>query len=76
MALIDGFSHLVVHVSDLDRSEKFYQEVLALDVVGRDLVNEEGPNSLLKTNTGQMVLLVQVPRVEPFRPNSNIMHGC
>jgi glyoxylase I family protein len=74
MALVDGFSHLVVQVTDLDRSEKFYQEVLGLDVVGRDLVKEEGPTSLLKTNTGQMVLLVQVPEVEPFRPNSNSIH--
>lgn len=74
MALVDGFSHLVVQVTDLDRSEKFYQEVLALDLVGRDLVNEDGANSLLKTNTGQMVLLVQVAQVEPFRPNSNSIH--
>jgi catechol 2,3-dioxygenase-like lactoylglutathione lyase family enzyme len=74
MAFVDAFSHLVVQVTDLDRSEKFYQEVLGLDVVGRDLVREEGPNSLLKTNTGQMVLLIQVPDVEPFRPNSNSIH--
>jgi len=70
MALVEGFSHLVIQVTDLDRSEKFYQEVMGLDPVGRDLVSEEGPNSLLKMNTGQMVLLVQVPKVEPFRPNS------
>jgi catechol 2,3-dioxygenase-like lactoylglutathione lyase family enzyme len=74
MALVDGFSHLVVQVTDLNRSEKFYHEVLGLDFVGRDLVKEEGPNSLLKMNTGQMVLLVQVPKVEPFRPNSNSIH--
>jgi catechol 2,3-dioxygenase-like lactoylglutathione lyase family enzyme len=74
MALIDGFSHLVVQVTDLDRSEKFYQEVFGLDPVGRNLVNEEGPNSLLTMNTGQMVLLVQVPKVEPFRPNSGSIH--
>ena len=74
MALVDGFSHLVVQVTDLDRSEKFYQDVLALDLVGRDLVNEEGPNSLLTTNTGQMVVLIKVPEVEPFRPNSNSIH--
>ena len=74
MAHVDGFSHLVVQVTNLDRSEKFYQEVLGLDVVGRNLVNEEGPNALLKTNTGQMVLLVEVPEVEPFRPNSNSIH--
>ena len=63
MAFVDGFSHLVVQVTDLHRSEKFYQEVLGLDLVGRDLVNEDGPNSLLKMNTGQMVLLVQVSKV-------------
>jgi len=74
MALVDGFSHLVVQVTDLDRSEKFYQEVLGLDLVGRDLVNEKAPNALLKTNTGQMVLLIQVLAVEPFRPNSNSIH--
>ena len=74
MALVDSFSHLVIQVTDLERSEKFYQEVLGLDLVGRDLVNEEGPNSLLKMNTGQMLLLVQVPKVEPFRPNTNSIH--
>jgi len=74
MALVDGFSHLVVQVTDLDRSENFYQEVLGLDLVGRGLVSEQGPNSLLKMNTGQMVLLVQVAKVEPFRPNSNSIH--
>lgn len=74
MALVDGFSHLMVQVTDLDRSEKFYQEVLGLDLVGRNLVNEEGPNSLLKMNTGQMLVLVQVSQVDPFRPNSNSIH--
>jgi len=74
MALVEGFSHLVVQVTDLDRSEKFYQEVLGLDPVGRNLVAEEGPNSLLKMNTGQFVVLVQVPKVEPFRPNSSSIH--
>jgi catechol 2,3-dioxygenase-like lactoylglutathione lyase family enzyme len=74
MALVDSFSHLVVQVTDLDRSERFYREVLGLEVVGRDLANEEGPNSLLKMNSGQMVLLVQVREVDPFRPNSNSIH--
>ncbi len=67
MALVGGFSHLVVQGTDLDRSEKFYQEVLGLNPIGRDLVTEEGPKSLLRLNSGQMVLLVQVPKMEPFR---------
>jgi catechol 2,3-dioxygenase-like lactoylglutathione lyase family enzyme len=71
---IGGFSHLVVQVTDLDRSEKFYREVFGLDLIGRNLAAEPGPNSLLEMNTGQMVLLVQVPKVEPFRPNSSSIH--
>ena len=30
MALVEGFSHLVIQVTNLDRSETFYQEVLGL----------------------------------------------
>ncbi|HEY4134151.1 MAG TPA: VOC family protein, partial [Alphaproteobacteria bacterium] len=37
MALVDGFSHLVVQVTDLDRSEAFYRDVFGLDIIGRDL---------------------------------------
>ncbi len=74
MAAIDGFSHMVVQVTDLDRSEAFYHDVLGLDLLGRDLVAEEGPNSLLAMNTRQRILLVQVAEVEPFRPNSNTIH--
>jgi catechol 2,3-dioxygenase-like lactoylglutathione lyase family enzyme len=74
MALIQGFSHLMVEVTNLDRSEKFYQEVFGLDPIGRDLVNEGRPNALLAMNTRQRVLLVEVDAVTPFRPNSSSIH--
>lgn len=74
MALVDAFSHLVVHVTDLDRSEAFYRDVFGLDVVGRNLVSDEGENSLLAMNTRQRILLVKVAEVVPFRPNSNTIH--
>jgi catechol 2,3-dioxygenase-like lactoylglutathione lyase family enzyme/nitrite reductase/ring-hydroxylating ferredoxin subunit len=74
MALVDAFSHLTVQVTDLDRSERFYQDAFGLEVIGRDLVNEIGPNSLLAMNTRQRVVLVQVPEVKPFRPNSSGIH--
>ena len=74
MALVDGLSHLLVQVTDLDRSEAFYHEVFGFDLVGRDLVAEEGPNALLKSNSGHMILLVQVEKVRPFRPNSSSIH--
>jgi lactoylglutathione lyase len=72
--MIDGFSHIVLHVTDLDRSEAFYRDVFGLDVIGRDLVVDEGRNSLLGTNTRQRVLLVEVPEVVAIRPNSSSIH--
>jgi Rieske Fe-S protein len=74
MPLVDGFSHLAVQVTDLDRSERFYRDVFGLDLLGRDLVTAEGPNSLLAMNTRQRILLIQMPEVQPFRPNSNSIH--
>ena len=74
MGLVHGFNHLCVHVTDLNRSEAFYRDTFGLDVVGRDLVNEEGPNLLLKTNNGHLILLVEVEKVVPIRPNSMTIH--
>lgn len=74
MAIFTGFSHLTVLVTDLDRSERFYQDVFGLDLIGRNLVAEQSPNSLLAMNTRQRVVLVQVPEVQPTRPNSSSVH--
>jgi lactoylglutathione lyase len=74
MALVAGLNHLLVQVTDLDRSEAFYRDVFGFDLVGRDLVAEEGPNSLIRTNNGHLIVLVQVPEVTPFRPNSMSIH--
>jgi catechol 2,3-dioxygenase-like lactoylglutathione lyase family enzyme len=74
MALVDGLNHLLVQVTDLDRSEAFYRDVFELELVGRDLVAEEGPNSLLKTNNGHFLLLVQTAPVKAIRPNSSSIH--
>src|SRR5687768_1223879 len=60
-----GFSHLVLEVADLDRSEAFYREVVGLDVLGRGLMAEPGPHSLLRMNTGQLLVLVQVEKPIP-----------
>jgi lactoylglutathione lyase len=74
MSEVSGFSHLVVDVTNLDRSEAFYRDVLGLEVIGRDLVNEAGPNSTLAMNTRHRIVLVEVSAVEPFRPNSSSIH--
>ena len=75
MSLVAGLNHLMVQVSDLDRSEAFYRDVFGMDLVGRDLVAEEGPNSLLRTQNGHMFLLVEIKdKILPFRPNSVAIH--
>ena len=75
MAGISGFSHLVVDVTDLDRSEAFYREVLGLEILGRGFLNDERPNSTVAFNTHHRIVLIQVPdKVEPFRPNSSSIH--
>ena len=69
-----AFSHLVVEVSDLDKSEAFYRDVIGLDVLGRDLVGEDRPNTLLATNTRQRVLLIEVDEVPPYPGSGGSIH--
>ena len=68
------FSHLVVEVADLDRSEKFYRDVIGLDALGRNLVADNRPNALLAMNTRQRVLLVEVPEVPPYPASGGSIH--
>ncbi len=74
MGLGGAFSHLVVEVSDLDHSEAFYRDVIGLDVLGRNLVAENRPTSLLAMNTRQRVLLVEVPEVPPYPASGGSIH--
>lgn len=71
-AAVDHFSHLVVGVTDLDRSEAWYRDVLGLDVLGRGLTAEERPHSVLRTNTRQLVVLVE--NKDFRRPPRNSRH--
>src|SRR5438105_3804573 len=71
---IERFSHLVLGVTDLDRSEAFYRDVLGLDPLGRDLVGEPTPHSVFRMNTGQLIILTLTDRVwSPGR--SGVHHG-
>lgn len=71
---IEGFSHLVLEVADVDRAEAFYRDVLGLDPVGRDLLNEPAPHAVLRMNTGQLVVLLKVDKPEPRRENTSSIH--
>lgn len=68
------FSHVVIEVSDLDRSEAWYRDVIGMDVLGRGLTAEPRPHTLLQMNTGQLFVLVQTEHVEPRRPGSSSIH--
>jgi catechol 2,3-dioxygenase-like lactoylglutathione lyase family enzyme len=74
MALNGAFSHLVIQCADLDKSEAFYRDVIGLDVVGRNLVSENRPTSLLSMNTRQRVLLVEVDEVPPYPGSGGSIH--
>jgi catechol 2,3-dioxygenase-like lactoylglutathione lyase family enzyme len=69
-----AFSHLTIEVSDLDRSETFYRDVIGLDVLGRNLVADNRPHSLLAMNTRQRVLLVEVGTVPPYPASGGSIH--
>lgn len=74
MALNGAFSHLVVECKNLDASEAFYRDVIGLDVVGRNLVAENRPNSLLAMNTRQRLLLVESGEVPPYPASGGSIH--
>lgn len=67
MPKLGHFHHVMLEVSDLDRSETFYGDTLALEPVGRDLW-PDGHNSAFKTAEDQYVVLVEVPEVKKAGP--------
>lgn len=73
--VLERFSHLVLGVTDLDRSEAWYRDVLGLDLVGRDLMAEERPHSVLQMNTGQFLVLVQNDQLGMPSGHSGVHHG-
>lgn len=72
--IADQLSHLVLGVRDLDRSEAWYRDFFGMDVLGRDLTAEQQPHSVLRMNTGQLLILVQQEKVVPERPGTNGVH--
>lgn len=71
---IEGFSHMVLEVRDLDRSERFYKEVIGLESLGRSLLAEPREHSLMRMNTGQLIVLLTVDNPVPIRANTSSIH--
>jgi catechol 2,3-dioxygenase-like lactoylglutathione lyase family enzyme/nitrite reductase/ring-hydroxylating ferredoxin subunit len=66
--LIQRIHHVLIEVSDLARSERFYGATLGLDSLGRDLWPEEPANATFKLPSGQLVVLAEVAKVKPDGP--------
>ncbi|HZT09349.1 MAG TPA: VOC family protein [Chloroflexota bacterium] len=73
-AVVEHFSHLVVAVTDLDRSEAWYRDVIGLDFLGRGLTAEPQPHAVLQMNTGQLIILVQYDEIDTVRQNAQGVH--
>ena len=69
-----GFSHIVLEVKDVEASEAWYRDVAGLDVVGRDILAETAHHSVLRMNTGQLIVLLQHENPIPRRHNTNAVH--
>ena len=72
--MADRLSHLVLGVTDLDRSEAWYRDFFGMDALGRNLTSEARPHAVLRMNTGQLLILVQQEHVVPERPGTNGTH--
>ncbi|MBM2809447.1 MAG: hypothetical protein HW416_206 [Chloroflexi bacterium] len=61
MPNVGDFHHVVIEVTDLDRSQQFYADTLGMEPIGRD---HEGSTATLRTEEGHHVVLTRVPAVK------------
>ena len=64
---MDGISHVVIEVADVNRSEEFYRQVLGFEVPGDGLPVNNGRSVSLRATSGQSLILSQsaAPRSLP-----------
>jgi catechol 2,3-dioxygenase-like lactoylglutathione lyase family enzyme len=72
--LVERFSHFTIAVTDVDRSEEWYRDVIGMEVLGRNLTAESQPHSVLRMNTGQLFILVERESIDQERLNSQGVH--
>src|SRR5713226_5075741 len=73
-SIADHFSHLTVEVTNLDRSEAWYRDVIGADLLGRGLTANPRPHTILQMNTGQLIILVENPKFR-YQRRGAIHHG-
>lgn len=65
MPNVGHFHHVVMEVSNLDRSAEFLEQAVGLKLAGRDLWLEDGPSAAFQTAEGQYFVIVEVPNFTP-----------
>lgn len=69
MSTLGHFHHVVFDVLDLERSRRFYGEVLGLEAVPNECwPSERAPSAAFKTANEQYVVLVEALEVQPDGP--------
>lgn len=73
---IQWVSHVVIEVTDLDRSEAWYRDFMGFDVVGRNLTAEQAPHGVMRTESNQLLILVQTESVTLDQPGHSGTHNA
>lgn len=60
--------HQIFETVDLRRAERFYEEVVGLKPLGREVWPEEKPNAAFMLDGGQFLVLVEVAELKPDGP--------
>ncbi len=66
---VTGIDHVVFHVSDIERSKKFY-----IDLLGMEVHHERSFGAFLRCGNGQMVALFQMPDVGEIHGGNEVNH--
>jgi catechol 2,3-dioxygenase-like lactoylglutathione lyase family enzyme len=60
--IIQGISHLVIKVDDLDAAEAFYRDGLGMTSLGRDMGSEDASHAVLAAGDGKVILVTDADR--------------
>ena len=65
MATYENISHLAMEVTDLEQGERFYVDVMGMELVHRDSGELGAGRIVLKNGTGQLLFLELVDKLSP-----------
>ena len=68
--LLNGLAHVGVYVSDVERSRKFYEDILGFTYIGQSVMDsDQGPTDLIFLKQGDLTL--ELVHKQTFLKNCN-----